>query len=371
MQALHEARHYQKLPNGELLCALCPHQCHARDGARGACGVRYAEHGTLYALTYGKVVSRAVEPVEKKLLFHFHPGSRTYSIAAVGCTLRCGYCHNWEVSQWPKEHLPAAAGEIVGGGTHCRRVADIARLVRGETLKPRQVVDAALASAATSISYDCSEPTAFFEFVHDTAALARRAGLRNILTTNGFISEAPLRELACLIDAVSLDLKFSNPEHYLHVSHGRIEPVLDAIRLYHRLGVWIEVSTLIVPEINDDDAELGEIATFLAGVGRGIPWHVTRFYPAWKMLDHPITPVGTLLRAREIGRAAGLRYVYAADTEQPGCEDTLCPDCRTLLIRRHGLRLHANHVTAGSCPACGTTVDGIGMSSPQSIRAVS
>jgi pyruvate formate lyase activating enzyme len=371
MEAMHEARYYERLPNGELHCALCPHHCHARDGGRGACGVRYAENGTLYSLVYGKVISRAVEPVEKKPLFHFHPGSRAYSIAAVGCSLRCGFCQNWEISQWPKEYLPAAAGEVVGGGTHCRHVKDIARLVPGEAMTPRQAVDAARASGATSIAYTYTEPTVSFEFVYDTALLARRAGLRNIIVTNGFISEAPLRELAGIIDAANVDLKFLDPEHYRHVSHGHIEPVLDAIRLYHELGVWVEVTTLIVPEINDDDTELKDIAAFVRGVGPEVPWHVSRFYPAWKMLDHPITPVATLLRARELGRAAGLRYVYAANIGDMGHEDTRCPHCLTLLIERQGLRLRANHLAAGACPACGTTVDGVGMAGTRGLTAVS
>jgi len=371
MEAMHEARYYQKLPGGELLCTLCPHYCHAREGGRGTCGVRYAENGALYSLAYGKLISRAVEPVEKKPLFHFQPGSRVYSIASVGCTLRCGFCQNWEISQWPKEHLPATAGEVVGGGAHRRHVRDIARLVPGEATTPRRVVNAARASGAAAIAYTYTEPTACFEFVHETALLARQAGLRNILVTNGFINEAPLRELAGVVDAVNVDLKYFNPEHYRHVSHARIEPVLDAIRLYHDLGVWLEVTTLIVPDINDDDAELRDIAEFLRGVGPEVPWHVSRFYPAWKMLDHPITPVATLLRARDIGRAAGLRYVYAANIPDAPAEDTRCPHCRTLLIERRSLRLRANHLAAGACPACGTAVDGVGMARSPAIQAVS
>jgi pyruvate formate lyase activating enzyme len=366
MTPLHEARFYTAKPDGSVLCTLCPHDCHVPDGARGACGVRYNQGGRLYTLVYDKVVAREVNPIEKKPFFHFLPGSYAYSISTVGCNLRCAFCQNWEISQWPKEHLArhvqSATPAKPGGESVCPRLVDLEGEIPGEPVTPETVVQAALASGSQSVSYTFTEPTIFYELAYDTAVLARAKGLKNNFVSNGFISEAPLRELATVLDAANIDLKFFKEESYRRISRARLGPILDAIRLYHALGVWLEVTTLVVPGLNDSEEELTHIAKFLCGLSPSIPWHVSRFYPAWHMLDRPATDVKTLRRAREIGLKAGLKYVYEGNVPGEGGENTWCPQCRALLIERRGFYVRGNRIRDGRCPECGMHIDGIDMS---------
>jgi len=365
MDELHKARFYKTLANGEVLCTLCPHDCHIADGGRGACGVRYNKNGVLYTLVYNRVVSRSVEPVEKKPLYHFYPGSTAYSIATVGCSLRCAFCQNWQISQWPKEHLPkrvSSSGKVETQESICPQLADLEKAIPGERVTPEAIVEAALAAGATSIAYTYTEPTIFYELAYDTAVLAREHGLKNIFVTSGYINEAPLRELATVLDAVNVDLKFFKEESYRHISRVRLQPILDAIRLYHELGVWVEVTTLVVPGVNDSDKELKAIAEFVHSVGVEIPWHVSQFYPAHKMLDRPITPMETLRRAGDIGRSTGLRYIYEGNVPGETSENTFCYNCNKLLIDRYGFHVRANYISSGCCPDCGALIDGVGMS---------
>lgn len=365
MSALHEARFYERLPDGKILCTLCPHDCHIAEGGRGACGMRYVEAGKLWTLVYDRVVSREIDPVEKKPLFHFYPGSTAYSIATVGCNLRCAFCQNWQISQWPKEYLPkhlaAPEAEAAAADPICPRLSVLEERVPGEPVSPKEIVEAARRSGAKSIAYTYTEPTIFYELAYDTAVLARAAGLKNIFVTNGFISEAPLRELAEVLDAVNVDLKFYQDESYRRISRARLQPILDAIRLYYELGVWVEVTTLVIPSVNDSDAELKGIADFLGSVGPDVPWHVSQFYPAYKMLDKPVTPLETLERAEKIGRASGLRYVYAGNVPGTSGEDTRCYQCGGLLIDRYGFYVVKNRIRADKCPDCGAIIDGVGM----------
>ncbi len=364
MEHSHEARFYELLPDGRVLCTLCPHDCRIPDGSRGACAVRYHHRGTLYTLAYDRLVAREINPIEKKPLFHFHPGSRAYSICTVGCNMRCLYCQNWRLSQWPKEHLPkrieSAGGEQVE--PICPQLAELDRSIPGEPATPRGIVDAAAASDCISISYTFTEPTIFYELAYDTAVLARRQGLLNNFVSNGFISEAPLREAASVLDAVNIDLKFFKPESYRRISRARLEPVLDAVRLYHQLGVWVEVTTLLIPGLNDSRDELTGLAEFVRSVGPEVPWHVTQFYPAYKMRDRPPTPLGTVRRARRIGLDAGLRYVYSGNVPGDEGENTYCYECGSLLIERYGFNVRSNRIRDGRCPGCEAPIDGRGMS---------
>ena len=369
MRSLHEAMFYEKLEGHEVLCTLCPHDCRIRDGGRGACGVRFNDRGSLYTVVYDKVVSRQIDPVEKKPLFHFFPGSSAYSIATVGCNMRCSFCQNWVVSQWPKEMLPKSLDEdarLAAKEPVCPQLAALDDAVVGERITPEQIVGAALATGCRSIAYTYTEPTVFYELAHDTAVLARERGVKNIFVTNGFISEAPLRELATVLDAANVDLKFFKPESYRRISRARLDPILAAIRLYRELGIWVEVTTLVIPGVNDSDEELRGIAEFLRSVGPEVPWHVSQFYPAYKMTDRPPTPVTTLRRALEIGRAAGLRYVYEGNVPGEEGESTYCHRCKAVLIERHGFFLLQNRVANGGCPTCGAKVDGVGMSGARS-----
>ena len=358
---MHAALFYQTRPDHRVICTLCPHNCHIADGSRGACAVRYNHGGHLYTLVYDKVVARHADPVEKKPLFHFFPGSIAYSIATVGCSLRCSFCQNWLISEWPKEHLPkrlATVDAAAGGESICPQLVGLDQAVAGEPATPAQLVEAARQAGASSIAYTYTEPTIFYELAYDTAVLARAQGLRNILVTNGFISEAPLRQLAPVIDAANIDLKFFQEASYRHISRARLEPILAAIRRYRELGVWVEVTTLIIPGLNDSDGELRQIAEFIGSVGPEIPWHVTRYYPMYQMRDRPPTPVATLKRAAEIGQAAGLRYIYQGNSPAPSGERTYCYRCQTLLIDRQGFSVRSNRLRAGCCPCCGTPVDG-------------
>ena len=323
--------------------------------------MRYNRGGRLYTLVYDKVVSRAVEAVEKKPLFNFHPGSTAYSIGTVGCNMRCSFCQNWQISQWPKERLPKSLACKVEGETLCPLLEELGDEVPGEPVTPQGIVAAAVAAGATSIAYTYTEPTIFYELAYDTAVLAREQGLRNIFVSNGFISEAPLRELAGVLDAANIDLKFFREESYRHISRARLEPILQAIRLYHELGVWLEVTTLVIPGVNDSDEELGEIAGFIHSVGADVPWHVSQFYPAWRMRDVPVTPVETLRRAARIGREAGLHYVYEGNVPGEQGENTYCHQCGALLIERYGFHLRRNRIRQGVCPDCGTPVAGVGL----------
>lgn len=354
--ALHEATFYDKLPDGRVICRLCPHDCRLAEGVFGACGVRVNHRGTLFTLVYDRVAAHNVEPIEKKPLFHFYPGSTAYSIATVGCCLRCTYCQNWAMSQWPRMHLPRRAAWDDGVG-----VGEFARKIPGRPTTPRQIVDAAVRCGARSIAYTFTEPTIFFELAYDTATLARAAGLKNVFVTSGFINPAPLRRIAAVLDAVNVDLKFFREASYKRVSRARLAPVLDAIRSYHDRGVWTEVTTLVIPGLNDSDEELGGIAAFLRSIGPEVPWHVTQFYPTYQMLDRPPTPVATLRRARRIGLAAGLRYVYEGNVPGEGGEHTLCYRCGAVLIERHGNRVLRHRLSDGRCPDCDADIDGVGL----------
>ncbi len=364
MSNLHEARFYAPLSRQRVLCTLCPHDCRIPEGARGACAVRYNHAGKLYTLVYDKLVAREVNPIEKKPLFHFHPGSFAYSVSTVGCNLRCSFCQNWQISQWPKAHLPRhlQASQDRGPDLICPQLAALEREMLGEPVTPESIVHAALASGCASISYTFTEPTIFYELAYDTALLAGQRGLLNNFVSNGFISEAPLRALAAVLDGVNVDLKFFREESYRRISRARLQPVLDAIRLYHELGVWVEVTTLVIPGLNDSEQELTQIAEFICSVGAEIPWHVTRFYPAYQLLDRAPTGIPILRRARAIGLAAGLRYVYEGNVPGEGGENTYCYQCQELLIERYGFAVTRNRIRNHVCPACGAHIDGLGMS---------
>ncbi|MBZ5558026.1 MAG: AmmeMemoRadiSam system radical SAM enzyme [Acidobacteriia bacterium] len=361
--ALHEASFYEAQPGGRALCTLCPHDCRIADGSRGACAVRFNDHGVLYTLAYDRVVTSTIEPVEKKPFFHFKPGSHAYSIATVGCNLQCAFCQNWEIAQWPREDLPRRLG---GDHGEARLPLEaLASAIPGRARSPESIVDAAVDAGASSIAYTFTEPTIFLELAYDTAVQARARGLKNLFVTNGFISEAPARKIATVLDAANVDLKFFREKSYRRISRAGLEPILDAIRLYRALGVWVEVTTLVIPGVNDSDHELRKIAEFIQSVGPEIPWHVSQFFPAYKMADRPVTPVDTLRRARDIGLQEGLRYVYEGNVPGEGHEDTICPACRTVLIKRSGFTVRENRITDGCCPACATPVDGVEMSRPR------
>lgn len=336
-----EAQLYHRLEGGALRCELCRHHCHIEPGKRGLCAVRENRDGTLHTLVYGQVVAANIDPIEKKPLFHFLPGSLAYSIATVGCNFRCRFCQNADIAQMPADH----DGRILGRPT-----------------APAQVVEAALASGSQSIAYTYTEPTVFWEFAHDTAELAHARGLRNIFVSNGYMSEAALEWMGPLMDAANIDLKAFREKSYLSYCGAKLSQVCESLKLIRRRGVLLEVTTLVVPGFNDDEAELRDLAAFLVGeLGPETPWHVSRFHPAYRMLDRGPTPAASVRRAREIGLAAGLRYVYIGNLSDTAGEQTCCHSCGALLIDRHGFEVAANHVRQGRCPRCQTEVHGVGL----------
>jgi len=329
---------YKKLKENIVQCDLCSHHCKINKGKRGICGVRENIDGTLYSLVYGKVISWAVDPVEKKPLFHFYPGSEVYSIATVGCNFRCRNCQNYEISQMPKPNKP----------------------ILGEELTSEEIVEAAKHYKCSSIAYTYTEPTIFFEYAYDVAKLASKAGIKNIFVTNGYITEEALREIAPYLDATNIDLKSFSDEFYRKNCGARLEPVLEAIRFFKKLGIWIEVTTLVIPTLNDSEEEFKKIAEFIREVGDEIPWHVSQFYPAYELLDLPRTPIKTLDRAREIGLETGLRYVYQGNVPGRG-ENTYCYNCGELLIERYGYEITRYNLVNSRCPRCNAKIDGIGL----------
>jgi pyruvate formate lyase activating enzyme len=321
----------------KVLCGLCSHRCLISPGHRGICAVRENRDGTLVSLVYDRIIARNIDPIEKKPLFHFLPGSLSYSVATPGCNFRCKHCQNADISQLPRDR----------GG-----------MVPGEPVSPAELVEDALRRHCASISYTYTEPTIFFELAYDTAKLARKAGLKNVFVTNGYITPEALREISPFLDAANIDLKGFTDDFYKKVCGARLQPVLDSIRLYKELGIWIEITTLVIPGHNDSDNELRQIAQFVCSVGVDVPWHVSRFHPTYQLMDQPVTPVKTLERARRIGLEAGLRYVYEGNIPGEG-EATPCWSCGKTVMKRYGFSVEENHVKDGKCGYCGAKMDGV------------
>jgi len=338
---VHEARLYEKLGEDRVRCHLCAHRCTIADGKRGICEVRENRGGVLYTLVYGLSISQAIDPVEKKPLFHFYPGSTAFSYATVGCNFRCSFCQNWKISQM---------------------VRDEGRLL-GHEASPNHLASAARHYGCKSIAYTYTEPTIFFEYAYDTAVIAARWNIKSIYVTNGYMTEEMLDAFGPHLHAANVDLKAFSDEFYHTTCGARLQPVLDAIKAMKERDIWVEITTLVVPGLNDSEEELGQIAEFIAQeVGKETPWHVSRFRPDYKMRDEHATPRDTLDRAREIGLDAGLRYVYEGNLPGTDGENTYCYNCHNFLIRRHGFGIVDNLILPGNkCSYCGVVIDGVGM----------
>jgi pyruvate formate lyase activating enzyme len=293
--------------------------------------------GVLFSLVYGKAAAMHVDPIEKKPFFHFRPGSSAFSVATVGCNMRCLNCQNADISQMPRDQ-----GRIEGRET-----------------TPEEIVEAAAESGAKIISYTYTEPAVYFDYALDIAAIAVRKGIENTFVTNGYFTDETVRAAAPLIRASNVDLKAFSDETYRKVCGATLQPVLESIRLMKSLGVWVEVTTLLIPGLNDSDEELGDIARFIHSVDPGIPWHVSRFFPQYRMTDRGATPVESIRRAGTIGREAGLRYVYAGNVPGEEGEHTFCWKCGGLLVERYGFQVVSKRIRDSRCPDCGTVIDGV------------
>lgn len=328
-------------------CELCPRRCVLANYQRGDCRVRINVDGTLYTLVYGKPCATHVDPIEKKPLFHFLPGTAIYSIATAGCNLHCKYCQNWEISQTDPEDA------------------------RNVDLEPARVVAEAEGTGCASLAYTYSEPIIFYEYTLEASRLGRRRGLKNVLVTAAYIEPAPLRELCAVSDAANVDLKSMSDDFYREICGGRLEPVLKALKIYREEGVWLEVTNLIVPDLNDAPSGITALCRWVRdNLGAETPLHFSRFYPMYKLANLPPTPVATLTMARNIALEEGLKYPYVGNVPGHPGNNTYCPGCGQAVIERHGYQILAYRLDGDKCNKCGATVAGLWAPPPGDVRWV-
>ena len=344
-----EAILYKKLDRKIVQCFLCAHRCKIAESHYGFCGVRKNENGTLYTYVYGEVIAAHVDPIEKKPLYHFLPGSMSYSIATIGCNFKCGFCQNWQISQATLDNAELR-GRLTG------QASKKGKSPTGYELKPEEVVREAKKSGCKSIAYTYTEPTIFFEYAVDTAKLAKKENLKNIFITNGYMTKEAIDTIKPFLDAANIDLKSFNNEMYKKICGGSLNPVLESIAYMKKTGIWIEVTTLVVPGMNDSEEELKEIAGFLVDTGKDIPWHISRFHPDYEY-EAPKTPLSSLKAAEKAGRKAGLKYVYLGNVLEEG--NTSCYNCGGALIERSGYKILSKNIEKGKCIKCKSVIEGV------------
>jgi pyruvate formate lyase activating enzyme len=336
-----EAYLFEKQKNMSVLCNLCNHRCRIKNGRRGICNVRENNNGALESLVYGRLIAINVDPIEKKPFYHIMPGSLSYSIATVGCNFGCRFCQNADIAQMPNDH----AGRIIGDMT-----------------SPQDVVAAAVSRGCESIAYTYTEPTIFFEFAYDTAKIAHAEGIKNLFVTNGYMTPEAIEMIAPYLDGANVDLKAYSNTYYKDFCAAKLEPVKTTLKALLAAGVWVEVTTLLVPGLNDSRSELEALSDFLANeLGPDTPWHISRFHPTYKLTDRKATPLEALILAREIGIAAGLKYVYTGNVPGERSANTFCYNCGKLLINRAGFSVAFNQIKNGACPDCRQEIVGIGL----------
>ncbi len=334
---MREAAFWEREREDRVRCTLCFHGCVLPEGGRGFCGVRVNRGGTLYTLVDDNVVSLSLDPVEKKPLYHFLPGTPTLSMGTMGCNFACAFCQNHRIS---------------------RQAADSGRMDPGTAVTPGSLTDFALSRGVPSLSFTYNEPTVFWELLAPTAELAAARGLRSIMVTNGAMSAACLQTLAKTIHAANVDLKAWNPAFYRDVCRGRRDTVLDNLRAMRAMGWWLEVTTLVIPGLNDAETELRAIAAFIRDdLGADTPWHVSAFFPTYRMQDRPPTPPATIRTACRLGREEGLHFVYGGNVRDDSDARTCCPSCGAVCMTRRGFMLLSHH--NGVCPACGHVLPGV------------
>jgi len=335
-RALREAMYYEKLPDKRVRCKLCPLKCVMENGARGACRARKNVDGILRTLVYGRLVAVHNDPIEKKPLNHFKPGARAFSIATAGCNLGCVFCQNWQISQADPEKAQFVL------------------------MSPEQVVAKAKELGCDTIAYTYTEPTIFYEFMFDTATLARQEGLKNVCITCGYINPKPLRQLCTVMDAANIDLKGFSEEFYDEYCKASLQPVLTTLKQARASGMWIEVTNLVIPAVNDDPKLIRDMCKWLVqNLGADTPLHFSRFHPAYRLLDRPPTPPATLFRAAKIAREEGLNHVYIGNLAAANGRDTICPKCKHICIVREGYFIRRNELKDGKCPKCGAKIAGV------------
>jgi pyruvate formate lyase activating enzyme len=342
------------LGKSAVQCLACRRYCHIAENHAGFCGVRANEGGKLRLTVYGKPCAVHIDPVEKKPLFHFLPGTRSFSIGTFGCNFACSFCQNWDISQAPQE---ARQKDPKKWKDYFKRLVEMC-----EEWPPERVVDEALRSGCKSISFTYNEPTIFTEYAIDVMKLARKKGLKGVYVTNGYESHECWDAVKGYIDVANIDLKAYNKRFYMELCKvPDFEPVKDSIIYAKKLGIWVEVTTLIIPDWNDDESELKAEAEFFASVDPDMPWHVTAFHPDYKLLDKEPTPPEILIKAREIGKMAGIRHVYCGNVplSYSEYESTICPKCGKELVRRRGYDIDNTNIIGGKCKFCKTAIKGV------------
>jgi len=334
-----EALMYEQLDKNAVKCHLCHHFCRIQEGNRGICGVRENKGGRLLSRVYPKVVAKSVDPIEKKPLFHLKPGSFSYSIATVGCNFKCAFCQNSDIAQMP---------------------SDYNGMIQGKDVSPESIVKEAVKTGCKSIAYTYTEPTVFFELAFETAKLAKTQGLLNVFVTNGYMSTRALKMISPYLSAANVDLKAFNDDFYRTYCKARLAPVKENIKHMKDMGILVEITTLLIPGLNDDENEIRAMADYIANdLGKETPWHISRFHPSYHMKDRGPTPVMALEKAYAAGKAAGLFYVYIGNVPGQSCENTYCHLCHEVLVKRNAYRVETYLQKGGKCPACGAAAHGI------------
>jgi len=334
--ARHEAMFWEKLSDSKVKCVLCPRECEVADVERGYCGVRENRGGEYQTLVYGALCSANVDPIEKKPLFHYLPSTTAFSIATAGCNIECKFCQNWQISQFRPEQ------------------------VNSVLVQPDRLVAACRSRNSPTIAYTYSEPVIFYEYMHDTAAIARKNGVGSVMISNGYIQEKPLRQLCSHLTGVKIDFKAFTEKFYSEWCMGELKPVLDTLEILKDIGIWFELVILIVPTLNDSPDEIKQMSEWVVShLGPDVPMHFTRFHPTYRVTNLPRTPVSTLERSRKVALDAGVRYVYAGNVPMHPSENTFCHECRNELIRRTGFRVQFNRIDDGKCPKCQTPIPGV------------
>ncbi len=319
-----------------IMCRICPNECVLKEGELSKCNNRKVHNSKLFTLAFGNPCSANVDPVEKKPFYHFLPGSRAYSIATAGCNLVCLNCQNWTISQTSPDKT------------------------RNYEMMPEKVVEECINNGCSSIAYTYSEPVTFYEYVFETATVARKAGVKNIIKSNGYINAEPLKKLCSVIDGANIDLKAFSESTYLKLTGGKLQPVLDTLKVYKDMGVWLEITNLVVPTWTDNLDDIRKMCIWLNNNGfQNTPIHFSRFYPMHKLEQLPPTPVDILNSAYTIAKEEGLKYVYTGNIPGNEMSDTKCPSCNETVVVRQGYRITANRINEGKCSKCGTTIDGI------------
>jgi len=331
-----EALFYNKLEDKKVQCQLCPNNCVIKNNKRGICKVRENEDGFLYTIVYGRLCSMNIDPVEKKPMYHLLPGEKALSIATAGCNVHCKFCQNWTISQSKPEDI------------------------QGQFYSPNSIIQIAKKYKTPIIAFTYSEPVVFYEYMLDVAKLAKEAGIKTVMISNGYINEKPLQELCKYITAIKVDFKGYSEDFYRKIVRGKLQPVLDTMKTIQKENIWLEIVNLVIPTHNDSSEEITGLCNWIVeNLGTNVPLHFSRFHPQYRMQNLPPTSIQTLMDCYKIAKSSGINYIYLGNIPQQETDDTFCPNCKTLLIKRKGFVSYIENILDGKCSKCGEKIPGI------------